>query len=95
MFDYFRFNPASFEANLQYELFGLLLGLAIYNNVILDVRFPNIVYQKLLCEDEKGILPNPTMEDFIDVDPEQAKPLLQILEYDGDDVEDTFCLEFW
>ncbi len=44
MFEYNRdnktywFRLGSFENNLQYELFGTLLGLAIYNNVILDVR---------------------------------------------------------
>lgn len=32
-------------------------------------------------------------EDFVEVDPEKAKGLLQVLEYDGD-VENDLCLEF-
>ena len=42
------FNPTSFETNRQYTLIGILLGLAIYNNVILDVTFPMVVYRKLM-----------------------------------------------
>lgn len=45
------FNPLSFESEHQYRLIGLLLGLAIYNNIILDIRFPMVVYHKLIgCE---------------------------------------------
>jgi len=29
-------------------LIGIVLGLAIYNNVILDVHFPMVVYRKLM-----------------------------------------------
>ena len=42
------FNPVSFESEDQYRLIGLLLGLAIYNNIILDIRFPMVVYHKLI-----------------------------------------------
>ena len=42
------FNPMSFESEDQYRLIGLLLGLAIYNNIILDICFPLVVYCKLL-----------------------------------------------
>ena len=53
----FWFNKNSFEAiedvfrhvarevNLQFELFGTVLGLAIYNQVILDVHFPMALYK--------------------------------------------------
>ena len=44
---YYWFNPTSFEADGQFVLIGLVLGLAIYNNVILDVQFPMVVYRKL------------------------------------------------
>merc|ERR1719422_957630 len=44
----FWFNKNSFEANLQFELFGIVLGLAIYNQVILDVKFPRAIYKKLM-----------------------------------------------
>ena len=42
------FNVGSFESDDQYRLIGLLLGLAIYNNIILDIRFPMVVYRKLI-----------------------------------------------
>ena len=41
-------NPGSLESDSEYQLIGLLLGLAIYNNIILDVRFPMVIYRKLL-----------------------------------------------
>lgn len=33
-------NGSSHEPNLYFELIGVLMGLAIYNNIILDVSFP-------------------------------------------------------
>lgn len=42
------FNSMSFENESQYTLIGLIIGLAIYNNIILDVHFPMVVYKKLL-----------------------------------------------
>lgn len=42
------FNPTSFESDAQFTLIGIVLGLAIYNYVILDVRFPMVVYKKLM-----------------------------------------------
>ena len=45
---HYWFNPNSFESEGQFMLIGLLLGLAIYNNVILDVHFPMVVYRKLV-----------------------------------------------
>ena len=44
---YCWFNLNSFETDSQFFLIGLVLGLAIYNNVILDVHFPMVVYRKL------------------------------------------------
>lgn len=44
----FWFNPSSFENEGQFTLIGIVLGLAIYNNCILDVHFPMVVYRKLM-----------------------------------------------
>ena len=41
------FNPHSLESALEFELIGILLGVAIYNSIILDVRFPLTVYKKV------------------------------------------------
>ena len=42
------FNPTSFENEGQFNLIGLVFGLAIYNGIILDVNFPPVLYRKLL-----------------------------------------------
>ncbi|KAJ8931749.1 hypothetical protein NQ314_015281 [Rhamnusium bicolor] len=42
------FNPTSFESDAQFTLIGIVLGLAIYNNVILAVNFPMVLYRKLM-----------------------------------------------
>ncbi|OQR78664.1 ubiquitin-protein ligase E3A-like [Tropilaelaps mercedesae] len=81
------FNPTSFEADAQFELIGIILGLAIYNNVILDVRFPMVVYRKLFGA--KG-----TYKDLIDYDPNLAKGLHQMLVYNELNIKDVFCQTF-
>jgi len=58
----FWFNKDSFEAESEYKLIGILMGIAIYNNVILDLRFSRVVFKKLL--DLKL-----TFQDFEDFDP--------------------------
>ena len=45
---FYWFNLNSLESEEQYHLIGILLGLAIYNNIILDVHFPMVVYHKLI-----------------------------------------------
>lgn len=68
-----------------FYLSGILVGLAVYNSVLLDVHFPQAVYRKLLA------LPL-GLEDLIDED--VNRNLHQLLDYVGDDVEDVFCLNF-
>lgn len=45
----FWFSHLSIELESEYELVGSVLGLAIYNGVILDVHFPPVLYKKLLA----------------------------------------------
>lgn len=68
-----------------YYLVGILVGLAVYNSVLLDVNFPPAVYRKLLA------LPL-GLEDV--VDQRLKKSFQQLLDYPDDDVEDVFCLTF-
>ena len=44
----FWFSHLSIELQSEYKLVGSVLGLAIYNGVILDLHFPPVVYKKLL-----------------------------------------------
>merc|ERR1719421_2436849 len=81
----FWFNKNSFETNLQFELFGIILGLAIHNQVILDVKFPMVLYKKLMGETEFGL------SDLLDFQPSLAKGLIQLLEHEpASSVQDTF-----
>lgn len=66
----FWFNPSSFENEGQYTLIGIVLGLAIYNNCILDVHFPMVVYRKLMGK--KG-----TFRDLADANPVRATIVVQ------------------
>jgi hypothetical protein len=79
------FNSDCTWNNDGYYLVGVLVGLALYNSVLLDVHFPHGVYRKLL-----GMPLG--LEDMVD---EEVRNGLQgLLDYDGDDVEDIFCLTF-
>ncbi|VDN02113.1 unnamed protein product [Thelazia callipaeda] len=43
------FNAQCNFCDDEYGLIGILFGLAIYNNILIDVRFPTLVYVKLLA----------------------------------------------
>ncbi|KYQ55296.1 Ubiquitin-protein ligase E3A [Trachymyrmex zeteki] len=81
------FNPTSFESDAQFTLIGIVIGLAIYNNVILDVRFPMVVYRKLLGR--KGGFP-----DLEDWSPTLYRTMKELIEYTGDDMPETFMQTF-
>jgi alpha-tubulin suppressor-like RCC1 family protein len=68
-----------------FYLVGVLVGLALYNSVILDVHFPHVIYRKLLGK-PLGL------EDVVDVDVKNG--LKHLLDYEGEDVEEIFCLSF-
>ncbi|XP_065170109.1 ubiquitin-protein ligase E3A isoform X2 [Atheta coriaria] len=81
------FNPMSFETEAQFTLIGIVLGLAIYNNVILAVNFPLVLYRKLM-----GILGS--FEDLQDWNPTLYNSLKQLLEYPDPDLEEVFMQTF-
>jgi hypothetical protein len=83
------FNKNSFENDLQFELFGIVIGLAIYNQVILDVKFPMGLYKKLISPGDFEL----GLSDLMDFRPELAQGFIQLLEYDpssGAAFEDVF-----
>jgi ubiquitin-protein ligase E3 A len=82
----FRFNPDSLDSPLEFELIGVLIGIAIYNNTILDLHLPRVIYKQLL-----GM--KPTLDDLVESQPSLGKGLMQLLEFDGD-VEATFARDF-
>ena len=42
------FNGMSIEPNINFEMIGIVTGLAIYNNIILDMHFPLALYKLLV-----------------------------------------------
>ncbi|XP_071011083.1 ubiquitin-protein ligase E3A-like isoform X2 [Oncorhynchus clarkii lewisi] len=82
----FWYNPSSLENEAQFTLIGIILGLAIYNNCILDVHFPMVVYRKLMGK--KG-----TYLDLTDSHPVLYQSLRELLDYEGD-VEEDMMITF-
>ncbi|XP_065669331.1 ubiquitin-protein ligase E3A isoform X3 [Hydra vulgaris] len=78
------FHPTSFEAASQFMLIGVLFGIAIYNSIILDVRFPAVLYRKLLGYSGK-------FEDLSSSHPEIFFSLNQLLSYNGNIKEDIMA----
>ncbi|KAJ3005697.1 UNVERIFIED_CONTAM: hypothetical protein HDU68_004503 [Siphonaria sp. JEL0065] len=80
-------NPTSLEPERQFELVGILLGLALYNGVILGINFAPLVYKKLVDE-EVGL------DDVKVAFPGLGKGLEMLLEWADGDVEDVFMRSF-
>ncbi|CAG9791844.1 unnamed protein product [Diatraea saccharalis] len=81
------FNPTSFETEAQFTLIGIVLGLAIYNNIILAVDFPMVVYRKLMGK--KG-----SFEDLADWNPILYRGLKDMIDYAGDDLQELYYQTF-
>ena len=79
------FNPDSLESIVKFELIGSLCGLAIYNGVLLPVRWP-LPLLRVVTDGQ------PDLADLATWQPEIARSLAALLEYPGDDVEDVFGL---
>ena len=71
------FNGASMDNIREFNLVGVLMGLAVYNAIILDIRFPLVCYKKLLTpaylpdhvlKPPIGII-KPTLADFRTIRP--------------------------
>lgn len=83
----FWFNPNCFENDAQFTLVGIVLGLAIYNNVILDVHFPPVMYKKLCSKPG-------SFYDLQDWNTTLYRSLMELLEYESDDMEEVFMQTF-
>ena len=86
--DVFWFNTQATDARSlqQYQLTGILFGLAVNNGNLINVRFPLVLYKKL-----RGL--NVSMQDLEDFDATVFSSLNSILKYKGD-VENDMCLCF-
>lgn len=68
---YFSISP--YNNGELYYLVGAVLGLAIYNSTILDLRLPMALYKKLMGR-------SITLEDYIQLDPETGHGLKKLVE---------------
>uniref|UniRef100_A0A0N5AZI7 HECT-type E3 ubiquitin transferase n=1 Tax=Syphacia muris TaxID=451379 RepID=A0A0N5AZI7_9BILA len=80
------FNSQCTFCDDEYNLIGLLFGLAIYNNVLVDVRFPTLLYTKLLARPG-------AFEDLVQLEKDLYNGLVELLKYEGD-VEAVFGCTF-
>ena len=83
----FWFNLNSFEAKIKYELIGIVLGLALFNGVILDIKFPIAIYKKLL-----GI--EPGLNDLKEYDPELYNSLKFLINTNDKNLEENLDSNF-
>lgn len=89
----FWFSPGS-EDMREFELIGTILGLSIYNSVILDLHFPRYLFRRLSMHPYDSQSIEPTLDDLAGLDPRLADGLRRLLDYDQPDVEDVFALRF-
>ncbi|KAF8562447.1 hypothetical protein P879_06573 [Paragonimus westermani] len=75
------------ESDSVFLMVGILCGLAIYNSIIVDLSFPLAMFRKLLGE-------KPGLDDLQELDPIVGRSLQQLLDYEGQDIMDAFCLNF-
>lgn len=57
-------------------LMGIVLGLAVYNGVLLDFPLPLALYRKLLGQ-------TCSLRDLQDMEPQLGQSLTQLLDFDG------------
>jgi hypothetical protein len=84
---FYWFNHYTFEPKIKYELIGIIFGLAIYNNIILDVKFPLVVYKKLLGY-------KLTIEDMKECDPELYSTLSFLIKSTDKNLKDSLEQDF-
>ncbi|XP_055679804.1 probable E3 ubiquitin-protein ligase HERC4 isoform X2 [Lutzomyia longipalpis] len=84
---YIWFSNTSFEGAGMYTLIGILCGLAIYNFTIIDLPFPLALYKKILQEAVD-------LSDLKELSPTVGASMEEILAYEGDDLEQVFCVTF-
>lgn len=95
------FSKTCMENDSEFNLVGVLMGLAVYNSIILDIRFPPCCYKKLLSP---AVVPfhNPNatvgiaplgLQDLVETMPDLGRGLKELLEYEGD-VEEDLCHTF-
>ncbi|XP_007894931.2 probable E3 ubiquitin-protein ligase HECTD2 [Callorhinchus milii] len=94
------FSSFKCENYSEFRLVGALMGLAVYNSITLDIRFPPCCYKKLLsppvvpCDQNTPVgVALLTLDDLHQVMPDLAHGLMELMTYEGN-VEEDFCSTF-
>ncbi|KAI8582927.1 hypothetical protein K450DRAFT_225503 [Umbelopsis ramanniana AG] len=85
------------ETRRSFEMFGVLMGLAIYNGVVLGLQFPKIFWKMLTCPNPSTLDDDNALFSLNDLEegwPSLGKGLRQLLDWEQDDVEDIFCRSY-
>jgi len=92
-------NKACTWSDTEFSLVGVIVALAVYNDIILDLHMPRVIFKKILhrCM-ESGTATNElkvSLDDIADLDPELYRGFKQLLDYSPpEDVEGIFCRSF-
>ncbi|CDH57609.1 probable e3 ubiquitin-protein ligase hectd2-like [Lichtheimia corymbifera JMRC:FSU:9682] len=82
-----------------YEMVGVMMGLAIYNGVIMNLQFPSILWKVLVQPSEAALDAMAeehqlfTLNDLMEGWPSLANGLQQLLDWE-DQVQDVFCRNY-
>lgn len=97
MFKYYEesrclwFNSDSLESSQGFELIGTLVGVAIYNSVIIDLNMPRVVYKKMKGKEL------PSLQDLASLQPSLAAGLQKLLDYkeqSANEIQAVFDMRF-
>lgn len=84
---WFQDGELFYEKHDYYTIVGILCGLAIYNSITVYLPFPLSLYKKLLDRP-------PSYDDFKEMFPVLGRNLKGLFEYNEDDFEEKFNLNF-
>ncbi|KAI8371919.1 hypothetical protein BD560DRAFT_369725 [Blakeslea trispora] len=93
-------RPVSNSDVRMYEMIGVMMGLSVYNGVIMNLQFPKILWKILVMPNETLIDAMAkrrqlfTLEDLEEGWPTLGHGLRQLLEWKDGDVEDIFCRDY-
>jgi hypothetical protein len=76
------FSSRATARTAELRLVGRVVGLAVHNNVILDLRFPAALYRKMLQKSGRS----ESLDDLRSLQPEVAVSLQRLLDMDANDV---------
>uniref|UniRef100_A0A673UWZ9 HECT and RLD domain containing E3 ubiquitin protein ligase 5 n=2 Tax=Suricata suricatta TaxID=37032 RepID=A0A673UWZ9_SURSU len=71
----------------RYFFFGVLCGLSLFNFNVANIPFPLALFKKLLNQE-------PSLEDLKELSPVWGKSLQTLLDDEGDDFGEVFCIYF-